>query len=217
MKPFIKRFSIIGGGGFGHEVISYIRELYYDMNLEIRVWDKNPDINLIDIPELHFGGSLDNISVHPSEEVLICIGDCKIRSKISDFLNSRGINLGKFIHPAAVISSFSQIESGCIIFPFSCISTDACIGFNTVINSHVAVGHHATIGPNSVISPHCLVSGGAKLGSETFLGAASTITPGKSIGSSSKIAAGSVVYRNAGSGAFLSGNPARNFRKVKNG
>ena len=36
-ETFIKRFSIIGGGGFGHEVISYIRELYYDMNLEIRV------------------------------------------------------------------------------------------------------------------------------------------------------------------------------------
>lgn len=217
MKSLKRRFSIIGGGGFGQEVVSYIYELYRDENLEIRVWDKNPDINFNEIPGLTFGGSLDNISVCLSEEVLICIGDCKIRSSISDFLNSRGINLGKFIHPSAVISSFAQIEPGCIILPFSCISTDVFIGCNTVINSHVAVGHHATIGPNSVISPQCLISGGARLGSETFLGAASIITPGKSIGSSSKIAAGSVVYRNADSGAFLSGNPARNFRKVKNG
>lgn len=207
------RFSIIGGGGFGQEVASYIYEIHKNSAHKITFWDDNNDLNFINIPDLKFGGKLDKISVDSSETVLICIGNCKKRSKIANLLLDRGITLGRFIHPSAIVSSFARIEPGCIILPLSCISAGAVIGENTAINSHVAVGHHAVIGKNCVISPQCLIAGNVKIGAETFLGANTVIAPGKVIGEKSKISAGGVVYRNAGPRSFLFGNPAKNFSK----
>ena len=205
-----EKFSIIGGGGFGSEVAGYISDIHQGTNIIFNLWD-DLGPSQTEQPRLTYQGSISNITLQKSETALICIGDCDARAQIAILLRDKGIELGKFIHPAAVVSSQASIASGCIVLPFSCISHSAKVGWNTVINSHVGVGHHAVLGDHCVISPQSLIAGRAQIGDRVFMGSGAIVTPGKSVGHNSKISAGSVIYRNYADGAFLSGNPSKNY------
>lgn len=207
-----EQFSIIGGGGFGMEMAGYIYDIHEGSSITMNLWDDFTP-TYTELPGLTYRGSVSDISIKKNEIALICVGDCDTRARIAILLREKGIELGKFIHPAAVVSSQASIAPGCIVLPFSCISFSAKLGWNTVINSHVGVGHHAVIGDHCVISPQALVAGYAKIGNSVFMGSGAIVTPEKSIGHNSKISAGSVVYRNYAARAFLSGNPSKNYNK----
>lgn len=208
----IKKYSIIGGGGFGLEVAGYISDINKGTSIRLNLWDDVP-INTGECLGLTYQGTISDIVLQKDEIPLVCIGDCDTRARIGLLLRDKGIELGTFIHPAATMSSQAHIASGCIVLPFSCISFSAKLGWNAFINSHVGVGHHAVIGEHCVISPQSLIAGYAKIGNKVFMGPSAVVTPGKSVGDNSKISAGSVVYRNYPNGAFLSGNPAKNYKK----
>lgn len=205
-----KQFSIIGGGGFGLEVAGYISDIHQGTSIILNLWD-DLGPSQTEHPGLTYQGSISDIALQKDETALVCIGDCDTRARIAILLRDKGIKLGKFIHPAAVVSSQASIAPGCIVLPFSCISLSAKMGWNTVINSHVGVGHHAVLGEHCVISPQSLIAGRAEIGDRVFMGSGAIVTPGKSVGHNSKISAGSVVYRNYADGAFLSGNPSKNY------
>ena len=205
-----KKFSIIGGGGFGLEVAGYISDIHQGTSISLNLWDDLRP-SQIEHPRLTYQGSISDIVLQKDETALVCVGDCDTRARIAILLRDKGINLGKFIHPAAVVSSQASIATGCIVLPFSCISFSAKMGWNTLVNSHVGVGHHAVVGDHCVISPQSLVAGRAEIGDRVFMGSGSIVTPGKSVGHNSKISAGSVVYRNYADRAFLSGNPSKNY------
>lgn len=211
-----KRFSLIGGGGFGLEVASYLLDVHGGASIVLNLWDDQVPADRCGSEEklgLQYKGVVKEISVEDDECVLICIGDPVVRQNIAEILREKSIALGQFIHPSAVVSSQAQLSSGCIVLPFSCISFAALLGYNSVVNSHVAVGHHAQIGASCVISPQCLIAGGAKIGDRVFVGSGAVVTPGICVGDNSKIAAASVVYRKSAAGAFLSGNPAKNLNR----
>ena len=208
-----QRYAIIGAGDLAVEVICYLLETHDPSSLNCTIWDDYENSQLIRDSRCKYGGKLQEITVKADEKALICLGDCNRRREITSFLKVRGIDLGNFIHPSSVVSSFAKVSNGNIILPYSCISAEAIIGENTLINSHVAIGHHAKIGENCVISPQVLIAGRVEVGRETFIGAGAIITQGKNIGEKSKVSAGSVIYRNASERAFLFGNPAKNFSK----
>jgi sugar O-acyltransferase (sialic acid O-acetyltransferase NeuD family) len=214
MSDLNRKFSIIGGGGLGFEILGYLLDVYKGSSLRLRVWDDTPPQGPLYTDAWRYEGALPDIQVADDEEVLICIGNCDARTRIAELLRGKGVNLGKFIHPSAVIASSAKVQPGSIILPFSCVSFDSSIGHNTLINSHVAVGHHAKIAENCVLSPQCLVAGGALIGPGTFVGGGVVIGQGVVIGAGSTVAAGSVVYRSSDDRAFLTGNPAKNiYRK----
>ena len=213
MSETVLHYSIIGGGGFGAEIAGYLGDINKNKKYICKIWDNFFNHQAFRNVNCIYAGNIENIKTVQSEVVLICIGNCERRAQIADFLKRRNIRLGRFIHPSSIVSSSAKIQDGCIILPYTSVSVDAEVGYNSVLNSHVAIGHHAKIGDHCVISPQTLVAGNAVIGDECFLGAGVMITPGKKIGKLSKISAGSVVYRNAQSGAFLLGNPAKNFSK----
>ena len=204
-----KQFSIIGGGGFGMEVAGYLCDIHQGRNIRLNLWDDLAPEGTKH-PTLNYRGAISDIALQKDETALICVGDCNKRANIAILLREKGIELGKLIHPSAVVSSQASIAPGCIILPFSCISFSAELGWNTVINSHVGVGHHAVVGDHCMISPQSLIAGGAEIGDRVFMGSGVVVTPAKSIGHNSKIAAGSVIYRNYANEAFITGNPSRN-------
>jgi len=208
-----KQYAIVGGGDLAIEITSYMSEVYKLGTFSCKIWDDyiNPDIIINE--RISYGGRFDDIATEAGEEALICIGNSESRAKIARLLTSRGITLGTFIHPSAIVSASAKLLPGCIIFPFTCVSAHASVGYNTILNSHVGIGHHALIGNNCVISPHTLIAGRAVIGDGSFLGSGTVVTPGKRIGKNTKVAAASVVYRNSPEEAFLSGNPAKNFSK----
>ena len=213
MNHTVPRYAVIGSGDFSVEVVSYLSDLHQVSNMVCTIWDDHFNPLMFDNLDCGYGGNLEEICVTKYDKVLICIGSCKRRIEISEFLKVRGIKLGNFIHPSAVIASSADIQDGCIILPHTCVSAQAIVGYNTVVNSHVAVGHHVNIGDHCVVSPQVLIAGRASIGSETFVGAGAIITQGKNIGIRSKISAGSVIYKHAPANAFLFGNPAKNFAK----
>jgi sugar O-acyltransferase (sialic acid O-acetyltransferase NeuD family) len=209
-----KRFSLIGGGGLGLEVAAYLRDVYGANTIELNLWDDHVPTERPAAGEklsLQHRGAVADIVVGHDECVLICIGNPAVRQGIAGILREKSVVLGQFIHPSAIVSSQAHLSPGCIVLPFSCISFAASLGYNSVVNSHVAVGHHAQIGASCVISPQVLIAGGARIGNGVFVGSGAVVTPGISVGDNSKIAAASVVYRKSAAGAFLSGNPAKNY------
>ena len=201
--PKLQRLLIVGAGGFGREVHSWLMHI----PPENRNW--------------YFGGFLDDkkrgdhiVSTiydykSQNDDVLCCgMGDPKTKKKVYLDLLDKNCNFYTLIHPSVIIGDNVQLGKGCILCPNVVITCNVNIGDFTTINVSSSVGHDASIGRWSTISGHCDITGFASLEEGVFLGSGARIIPEVQIGAFSKIGAGSVVTRKVEANKFFFGNPA---------
>ncbi len=206
MKPLI----LIGAGGFGLEVVSYIQDC---MNAG---WGEYEVKGFLDDTKkkgtMHCGlpvlGKTDT-PVDTNADYIIAIGTPQARQKIGENYEKDGATFATLLHPAAYVASTSKIASGTIMAPFSFAGPESVIGKNALLNINSSVAHESTTGDYTVLSPYAGTHANTKIGKACFLGAHSTITRFVILGDQVKVAAGSVVYNNAEDGAEALGNPAR--------
>lgn len=202
---------IIGAGGFGREVLSYIE-------------DDNPIFKikgfLDDRKNLLRGTHRDGMIVgDPStytpcidEVFMAALGDPKLRYKYTDVLrNKHNANFFTVLHPQANVSRHADIGQGCIITPRVGISVDVRIGDFTNIQEYTVVGHDATIGNWCQINSHCTIAGGARIGDFVTIHPNSVITSRAVIGDGVTVGPGSVVIGRIPSDITILGNPAKRF------
>ena len=203
-----QQYSIIGAGGFGHELAGYIIEAHGVDASSIVFWDnaKNPKI---EIEGASFGGNIDMISGRKGGNIFIAVGECSARERVYGKLLQRGCRFATFLHPLAYISEFAVIADGCIVGPHCSVSFSATLNVNTFINTSTSVGHHAHIGKHVICSPHTLVAGNAIVGDQVLIGSGGIVNRGVQIGHNCRIAAGAVVYRSVPDDRFVTGNPGK--------
>jgi sugar O-acyltransferase (sialic acid O-acetyltransferase NeuD family) len=212
----MKDIYIIGASGFASEVTGYILDNgeyrikgYFDIN------EKDHEKYSYQAP---FLGNEKNYNFDINHNVIIAIGDNKIRKKIYVDLKKKGVNFPNIFHKSSYISKLSQIDEGSIICPFVTINAKANIGKNFQANIYSYVGHDCKIGDNVTFAPSVKCNGNVVIEDNVYVGTGAIIyqgTPKKPLilGKGSIIAAGSVVNRSVPVEMTVFGNPAISLTK----
>lgn len=200
---------IVGGGGFGLEVVTYLVDLIArDPGIRLRgvVDDGRPRLEDFPVPLPHLGG-IDDYRPEEQDKLVIAIGDAAARWSVARrFERAR---FYRIVHPTAYVAPSATVERGAIVCPLAFVGPRARVGAHSALNVQSSLGHDASLGVGSVLSPGAKVNGGASVGDGCFLGTLATVSPGASIGDFSKVAAGSVFSGEAEPGSMIAGSPAR--------
>ena len=205
----MKRIVMVGGGGFGRELYSYIKADLAAGHMKgfslAGLLDDNPDCELAwKSPELTYLGALTSFEPLGNEVLVIAIGKVSIRRKIFEEIKSRSLSLLTYVHSSAQVMSESLLGEGIIVCPNTIINVGAKLGDNVAVNVFSNIGHGASIGSHSVLSPYCAMSGDSKLGDCCFMGTRATLFPGVLMGDGCIVDAHSAVRQSVGDNKIVS-------------
>jgi len=202
---------IIGAGGFGREVLSWLRDS--------PEWERDWQFaGFVDDNLEAFAGKAARFSVvaklagfqPPGPSLAVCaIGDPATRLRVCRELSSRGVKFITLIHPTATVGDDTVIGVGCILCPGVVLTANVRLGDFVIVNAQSTVGHDAEIGDGATLSGHGDITGHARIGEGVFLGTHAAVLPGAKVGAYAKVGAGSVVLRSVKPGATVMGVPAK--------
>ena len=228
----MKNLLIIGAGGFGREVLTWIMD-HSRNNLDWKVGgflDSRTDAlagfatesqslpNAVPyLPEVHrhFNRAIGIVGdpmtyVPQPDDVFLCaLGDPAERQKYAKPILDKGGHFIVLVHPRALVSTYVSLGRGSIIGPFASVSPDVSIGEFVTINSYTAIAHDVRIADWCEIDGHCLIAGRAQIGTAARVHGGAVITPDARVGDEAVVGAGSVVFGRVPAGVTVIGNPAR--------
>lgn len=206
----MKKIYIVGAGGFGRELLWWIK----DINKMRPTWEivgfLDDDPHALDSYECDFGivGSIQEWEPKEDEEFALALGSPALKRKIAGIMEAKGAKFATVIHPTAMLSEFAHYGKGFIMFPNSKLSANSTVGdFVTLLSS--PIGHDTEIGDFSVISGNCNVVRNVVIGKDVFLAAGVCIAQDIHIGDGAYLGLGCVVLKDVQPGATMFGNPAR--------
>ena len=206
----MKDLIIVGAGGFGRELLTYIESdnpiFQFKGFLDDRnnILDKTPRVpGIIGTPDTFVPGS--------NQVFMAAIGEPQARFKYTEHLRNIEVDFGHMVHPMAHMSKSSSIGRGSIIGPRVGVSVDVHIGEFTCIQEYTVIGHDAVIGDWCQINSHCTLSGNCRIGNFVKIGPNCVVLNGAVVEDHVTIGPGSVVYGRIKTGMTVLGNPARRF------
>ncbi|MCC7053594.1 MAG: acetyltransferase [Gemmatimonadaceae bacterium] len=201
------RLIIVGAGGFGREVLQYVRDRGVD---EVVGFVDDRAESVLAAPGLPpWLGSLETHVLDAAAQYVIGIGKPSVRAAIASRLEAAGAVFGSVVHPTAYVPPTATLGRGCVVAPGAHVGPYAVLGDHAVLNVLASVGHDACIGRATVFSPYAVINGAAQLGDEVFLGTHATVLAGVRVGTGAQVSAGAVVYREVEAYALAQGDPAR--------
>ena len=206
----MKEIIIVGAGGFGRELLQWIKDINKIENRWIIKGFIDDNLNALDNYECDYKviGKVREWQPEESEVFACAIANPRIKEKITKNLKKKGAKFDSIIHPKVLIGEFNKIGEGVVMYPNARLTVNINMGdFVTLLSS--SIGHDVRIGDFSTISSHCGINGKTKLGKRVFMGTNSTIVSERTVGDDVYIGAGSVVIRNIKSCTKVFGNPAR--------
>jgi len=197
------RFIIIGGGGFGLELYTYIlcdiRSGRLPANSAICVLDEVADCEVMRrIPELDYLGRVQEFIASEGDQALIAIGHVGNRKKTYRLAQERRIPMTTYIHSSAWVAPSAIIGQGCIVSPNCVISAYAEIADNVAMNVFSGVGHGAKVGAHCVMGPYSVINGDTSLGEGCYLGTRATLFPSVNLGKGCVVDTHSAVKASSG-------------------
>jgi sugar O-acyltransferase (sialic acid O-acetyltransferase NeuD family) len=212
----MKRVVSVGAGGFGREMLSWLKELEESDQYELTGFlDKN--IRALENYDIDYPILGDPENYEPkNDELFVCaIGNPGVKLQICSILKSKGGEFLKFVHPTAFIGRGSSIGDGTVLCPGAVVTSNAVIGSFVTLNVHASIGHDAVVGDGCTISGHCDVTGFASLGKGVFMGTHAAVLPKAVVGDYATIGAGSVVLKKVRSNATVFGVPAKQISRIE--
>ncbi len=206
----MKNLIIVGAGGCGREVLQWCK----DINKEKETWIISgfidDDLKALDGYECDYRiiGTIKEWQPKENEAFALAIAGPETKRAVVNLLESKGAEFVTVIHPRSLISSFTHIGKGSIVYPGARMSPNSSIGdFVTLLDT--GVGHDAIVEDYATISACCAVMRSVYICSEAFIGANAVLMPNIKIGHSAYVGAGSVVIRNVRDNYKVFGNPAK--------
>lgn len=207
----MKTIYIIGAGGFGREVLQWIK----DINKATPTWiiggflDDN--LNALDkIPcDYKVVGKISDWQPKEDEEFVLAIANPAVKQKIAEDYKARGAYFPPIIHPTAVITDFTTYGEGVIMWPHAKLSVNSkCGDFVSIISTDV--GHDIEIGSYCFIAANTSILRDIKIGDRVFIASNAVIANDITIGDDAYIGMGSIVMKDVPAGYKTFANPARN-------
>ena len=198
----LSRLGIVGASGHG-KVIADIAKLngYNDI---VFVDDNEAVDECAGYPVI--GRSCDFAKVE--KNVVIAIGNAKIRSRIQEQYESRGFYPVTLIHPNATVADSAQIGVGSLIMAGAVINPYAKLGKGCIVNTCASVDHDCVLGDYVHVAVGAHLCGTVEVGAYTWIGAGATVSNNISICPECMIGAGAVVVKNIEEAGVYVGVPA---------
>ena len=142
---------------------------------------------------------------------IIAVGDNWNRKLIADDISGKIPNFGfvNAIHPAAVVSKYSEIGKGVVVVANSTINPGAKVGNHCIINTKSSVGHDVTLDDYCSIAPGVTLGGNVKVGELTAISLGSVVRNNVMIGRNTVVGASSYVHTNLDNNVLAYGTPAK--------
>ncbi len=212
-----KQLIIIGAGGHGSELYSYIRDLSFldkSINFLGFIDEGKPPGNWGETQIIGNFDALKYLVSQTSEKIyyITAFGSNQIRKKIAEKIENMQLeNLESFVlkHFLSNVGYDVEIGAGTCLAPGSIITTKAKIGKHCILNVKSSVSHDCIIDDFVNLNPNTTLCGNVKIGEGSYIGAGSTIIEKISIGKWSIIGAGSVVINDIPDYVTAVGVPAK--------
>ena len=199
----MKQLVIIGASGHGKVVADIAKKIGYD---EIYFLDDNETLT-------ECGGyavvGKSSRYVDFDCDVIVAIGNPKIREKIQKDIEITGKNVPALIHPNASIAENVEIGKGTVVVAGAVINPGARIGRSCIINTGASVDHDCEVADFVHVSVGAHVAGAVKIGERTWIGAGATVSNNIRICADCMIGAGAVVIRDIEKPGTYIGVPAK--------
>lgn len=203
-------FYILGAGGFGRELESWIGKSnisstymlkgFIDDNLEALYGFEN-EFKVVD--------SFLNGKEWKNKKILLGIASTQTKETAYNELRKENSVLLNFSHNFSVIGNNSILGTGHIVCPFVVVSCNVKFGVCVTVNSGSQIGHNVTIGDFVSIMANVDIGGGASIGNSVFIGSNAVILPRVNIPQNTIIGAGAVVLKSIKESGTYFGNPAK--------
>lgn len=206
----LRRILIVGAGGFGREVVHWVRAAWPDRaGLVTGFLSADTDVLAgrdCDLPILS-----DPARYEPrlGDGLLLAIGIPEVRRRVADDLLARDAELLTLIHPTAIVCPTAVIGPGSILCPGAIVSDSARLGRCVLVNYHASLAHDSVVGDFAVLSPYAALAGNASIGEDAFLGIHASVGPGVTVGPRSKVAANSCALHDIPPDSLVNGVPGR--------
>ena len=217
-KSAVREIVIIGAGGHGSELISYLQDLR-DAGEPVRLMgfvDENK------APGPFLGskilGGFQELRAFLRRRAgrpiyyLTAVGNNKTRLKLVgkiERMKAKGFLPWMLRHPSANVGRRVEIGEGTCLAPGSLVTTRVRMGRHCILNVQASISHDCVIGDFVNINPHAAVCGNVKIGEGCTIGAGAIVIESVSIGEWSVIGAGAVVIDDIPSRVTAVGIPAR--------
>ena len=170
--------------------------------------DRPPAAFVSEIPLLGGRGCLEEPEFLKNYEILIAIGEARLRRQLALLVLNRGGRLARAIHPNAVVASDAFIGEGTVIMAGVVINTGSRIGRFVIVNTGATVDHDNLIEDGVHISPGCHLAGNVICRADAFIGTGASIIPRTEIGTHAVVGAGAAVISDVPSDVLAVGCPA---------
>ena len=209
----MRNIAIFGAGGFGREVKTIIdainnqnKEQYNFIGFFDDGFDKSETINNYAI----LGGIKDLNEISEELDLVVAIGDPKVKRRIVSLITNSKINFPSIIHPKASISNeFVTIGKGCIIGEGTIITCNIEIKDFVILNLMCTVGHDTIIENYCSFMPAVNISGEVKIEELVYVGTGAKIINQLEIGKGTIVGAGAVVSKALPENCTAVGIPAK--------
>ena len=151
---------------------------------------------------------------HRGRQILVAIGDGRVRKKIEERCLAVGLDLGILVAKSAKVYDQVSIGTGSVLCDFAVITSNVTIGKSFQSNVASYVMHDCIIGDYVTFAPRVSCNGNVHIGDFAYLGAGAKIINGKpnaplTIGEGAIVGMGAVVIRPVPAYGVVVGNPAR--------
>lgn len=199
------RLFIVGCSGHGKVIADIaLKQNKYEQLLFL---DDNPKSDsCMGIP---VAGSSTYEDIAPEDEVIVAIGNSKIRQQMQEQYTERRLKIATLIHPDAVIGTQVEIGEGTVIMAGTVINPNAVIGKGVIINTGATVDHDDVICDYAHISVGAHLAGTVTVGKSTWIGAGAVVSNNLHICDNVMVGAGAVVVSNIDEQGTYVGVPAR--------
>lgn len=147
----------------------------------------------------------------PGASAIVAIGNNSTRRKVVQFSNHA---FGRAIHTSAVVSKFSAIGMGTVLFQGVIVQANAKIGNHVIVNTGAQVDHDCVIEDYAHLAPSVTLCGTVHVGEGALIGAGATVIPGIKIGKWAVVGAGAVVTKDVPDYAVVVGVPSKVIRII---
>jgi len=209
----MKRFLILGAGGFAEEVA--------DLVSDISGYEVAGFVESLDRDRCRAG--LRGLPVHWVEDIgplaasceAVCATGASSRAAFIHKVEAFGMRFATVVHPTARVSRTATIGDGAVISAGAVIAAQAAIGRHVIVNRGCLIGHHTCIGDGAVLGPGVNIGGATVVGSNVLIGIGAIVLDHRVLGDGAAVAAGAVVTKDIPAYGHVAGGRARQVRPAR--